>query len=160
MAVRIPEISTIDFLINRKYPLYSVFTKRLNTLGNTISDPSNIENLEAKIETYRQELLKKPKNEIENLWAKEKIKIESVQREKEQKEEQARFFNQPGAEADFDYWSKMAHCTLDESVALSFGKNPVVVNWNALKFLTAKSAFAGKYAQVRELVKRAKIWKH
>jgi hypothetical protein len=34
------------------------------------------------------------------------------------------FFNQPDAVADYDHWSKTAHWTLDEAIALSFGKAP------------------------------------
>jgi hypothetical protein len=39
-----------------------------------------------------------------------------------EREEQALFFNQPQAAADYVHWSKMAHWTLDEAIALSFWK--------------------------------------
>ena len=48
-------------------------------------------------------------------------------------DDQRQFFNQPRAAADFDYWSKMTHWTLDEAIALSFGKAPEVVNEKSLK---------------------------
>ena len=51
---------------------------------------------------------------------------------KAEKEERGRFFNQPHAAADFEHWSKLAHWTLDEAVALSFGKAPERVNWEAV----------------------------
>jgi hypothetical protein len=47
-------------------------------------------------------------------------------RVKAEQEEGERFFNRPHANADFDHWSKAAHWTLDEAIALSLGKAPEV----------------------------------
>jgi hypothetical protein len=48
-------------------------------------------------------------------------------------DDQARYFHAPSAEVDIDYWSKMAHWSLDEAIALSFGKAPERVGLNAEK---------------------------
>lgn len=76
-----------------------------------------------------------------------------------EKEERERFFNQPHAAANFAYWSKMAHWTLDEAIALSFGKAPELVHWQAISKYLALSRFAGEYQRRRELAVRAAQWK-
>ena len=66
------------------------------------------------------------------------------------------FFEQKSADADFEYWGKAAYWTLDEAVALSFGKSPEIVNWTLLEPLVGSSQFAEDYGCRRELTIRAK----
>jgi hypothetical protein len=47
---------------------------------------------------------------------------------KAQREEAARFYNEPQARADFAHWLSMDFWTLDEAVALLLGRNPAEVN--------------------------------
>jgi hypothetical protein len=47
--------------------------------------------------------------------------------------EAARFYNQPNAAADFDYWVKLDYWTFDESIALLLGKDPRIVTWKAVQ---------------------------
>ncbi|TAL40181.1 MAG: hypothetical protein EPN97_00705 [Alphaproteobacteria bacterium] len=161
MAPKLPEFDSVEFLISRKFPRYSIFTKRITVprLGSTAAELERIEKLEAEIDNYRRELLSKPQSEIDALWAVEEKKINEERRIKEEKEERARFFSQPCAEADLDYWSKMAHWSLDEAIALSFGKDPKVVNLDRIFALANKSAFADSYLRLHELTRRAKVWK-
>lgn len=158
---KLPEFDAIEFLISRKFPLYSIFTRKVNITraGATLADLGHISELEAEIENYRKELSSKPKSEVDELWAVEQKKIDEERRIKAENEEKARFFSQPCAEADLDYWSKMAHWTLDEAIALSFGKDPKVVNLDRIFTLANKSAFADNYLKLHELAKRAKVWK-
>jgi hypothetical protein len=64
-------------------------------------------------------------------------------------------FDKTGAVADFDYWSRMTHWTLDEALALSFGKAPEVVSWKVIQPYIQVSQFARNYARRRELAVRA-----
>ena len=66
------------------------------------------------------------------------------------------FFSRPYAKADITHWSKAAQWTLDEAIALSFGKDPEVVNWESIKSLIYVSKFAHQYSRVRDLALRAK----
>ena len=70
--------------------------------------------------------------------------------------EAARFFHQPNAAADFGYWAKISYWKIDEAVALSFGKDPRIVNWERISSLVKISTFAFQYAAKRELAERAK----
>jgi hypothetical protein len=79
--------------------------------------------------------------------------------EKARQEERGRFFNQPHAGADFEHWSKLAHWTLDEAVALSLGKAPERVNWETVSKYLQLSTFAVQYSRRRELALRAAQWK-
>jgi hypothetical protein len=79
-------------------------------------------------------------------------------RAKLEKEEQERFFNQPHAQADFSHWSKATYWTLDEAIALSFGKAPEVVTWETVGPHLLFSAFAKHYQRRRDLALRAVAW--
>src|SRR6266852_987351 len=74
-------------------------------------------------------------------------------------EEEARFFNQPQAKADFDYWSKAEHWSLDEAIALVLGKAPEIVTWEKIKTYVGTSPFVKQYSRLRDLAERAKVWK-
>jgi hypothetical protein len=65
------------------------------------------------------------------------------------------FFDQPDAQADFEYWSKAEYWTLDEAVAISFGRNPKVVTREALKNYLGKAQFADNYFSRCDLLDRA-----
>jgi polyhydroxyalkanoate synthesis regulator phasin len=78
-------------------------------------------------------------------------------------DDQHRWFNQPDADADFEYWSKCDALTIDEATALCFGKDPAVVYYgepsaahehsnHALCGLTTVSPFAAAYERMRELI--------
>jgi len=101
---------------------------------------------------YIAELDGKSEDELHAMYNEELAK-------KHKEDDQNSFFNKPSAEADFDYWSKMAHWTLDEAIALSFGKSPNVVNEaNLSKIVSWTSPFVREYQKTTELAKRAVVW--
>src|SRR5438105_15733264 len=44
--------------------------------------------------------------------------------------------------ANFDFYAKLSYWTLDEAVALSFGKAHDALSWDRVRFLTRSSAIA------------------
>ena len=68
--------------------------------------------------------------------------------------ENAQPFNQPSAAADFEYWAKMSYWSVDEAVALSFGKSPIHANPKVLQPNVA-SRFALLFNSRRALFARA-----
>lgn len=66
-----------------------------------------------------------------NLLELSEIGIETILSDIE--EEERFFYNRFYALADFSFWSKAAYWTIDEAVALSFGRNPSVVNLESIK---------------------------
>ncbi len=102
---------------------------------------------------YREFLDKMPSTGLE-LLHREELEKQHLE------DDQARFFHSPSAEADFDYWSKMAHWSLDEAIALSFGKAPERVGQKSLaNFNSAESPFVHEYQRTMELARRAVVWK-
>ena len=65
------------------------------------------------------------------------------------------FYDQPDAQADFEHWSRAEYWTSDEAVAISFGKNPKVVNGETLKNHRGKAQFADDYFARCDLLDRA-----
>lgn len=107
----------------------------------------------AAVERYREELGNLTEEELRRLYEEERKK-------KLAEDDKERFFSQPAADADFDYWSKMSHWTLDEAVALSFGKSPAIVNKKSLSSLQGwLSPFIEEYNKTLELAQRAIPWK-
>src|SRR5215212_4406701 len=59
-------------------------------------------------------------------------------------------------QADLEHWSRTAYWTLEEATALSFGKDPQVVNWSFLEKYRGHP-IARDYAKRRELFLRAQV---
>jgi DNA-binding transcriptional MerR regulator len=110
-----------------------------------------------KAKALRCELSGKTTAEIREIFEAEQQQQERHAALQAELEDQQRFFNQPRAKADYDHWGKAAYWTLDEAIALAFGKAPEVVTWNRLDpTYTHVSPFAKQYARVRDLALRAK----
>src|SRR5262249_55414209 len=112
-------------------------------------------NMQEARKAYRAELLEKDLEEIQSLYEAEYAKQQDEERAKADLEEGRRFFNQPNAAAEITHWSRTPYWSLDEATALSFGKEPRVVNWDSVKSFTAASPFAQKYDRLRDLILRA-----
>ncbi len=99
-----------------------------------------------------------PEAEFNDLHDKERLKAYNEYIAKQEREELARFYNQPSANADFEHWSKAAHWTLDEAIALSFGKCPERVSWSKISPYSHNSPFVLRYSRIRDLAHRAAQW--
>jgi len=160
--VRSPRFDAIDYLVARGFPQASGLrsSPMIDGLGRT-GDP-NAEarrRLIAERDAYKEQLGAKSAQEIQALVDAERAKEVAERTALAAAQEQTRFFNQPQANADLSYWSKMSHWTLDEAVALSFGRAPEIVNWASVKSLVSVSPFAFHYSRRRELCLRAVPWK-
>jgi hypothetical protein len=108
---------------------------------------------------YENELSTISDDELDTLFNETMRNNQAEAQAKRELKEKARFFNRENAKADLDHWSKTAYWTLDEAVALTFGKETRVVNWAALKSYVRISAFAGRYSALRDLALRANATK-
>jgi len=159
----IAQFDAIAYLVNRKYP-YAKIQKggSLSCYGSTDSEKLDRE-ITAK--AYKNELRLKTKNEIEIMVATEKAKENLEKQKKADKVERERFFHQPEAMAEFEYWAKMPYWKIEEAIALILGKNPEVVSWKTIHEEAERykkhlgfyptSHFVAKYSKIRELASRA-----
>lgn len=158
----IPAFDPVEYLIERRFPDYRVMTHPTARGLTQISKGRVTEEYRrgriALILAFKDELLELPPDELNARLATEKAKEQQELIDKADREEKARFFNRPGANADFSHWSKATYWTLDEAIALSFGKAPEVVKWENVQSLVGVSPFAFQYARVRDLAYRAKAW--
>jgi hypothetical protein len=157
-----PGDSSIPYVVSRRFPIAKALSlpRSLSRLGQSQGgiSPERRNELLREIAAYEAELRNKTPAELEALVADERSKEQRELVAKAEREEQDRFFNEPYARADFEHWSKMAHWTLDEAIALSFGKAPEVVNWDRVAALKNISRFAWGYGRRLELASRAKQW--
>jgi hypothetical protein len=157
---KLPQFEPVEFLLERRFGAGAryadtTFPVSLSSGRRTRTDPD----LAKRVAQYRAELLALPSEELEGLVEVEREKQRAEFAAKIEREERQRFFNQPYARADFEHWSRAAHWTLDEAIALSFGKAPERVNWETVKPLIHLSAFAFQYQRRRDLALRAKLSK-
>jgi hypothetical protein len=108
---------------------------------------------------YEAKLRAMPAAEVERLCQSERNRSEALARAEAEAEEKQRFYNKPHASADFGHWATLAYWTVEEAVALTFGKEPNVVQWKHLLALTAISTFAVTFEKRREIVRRANVAK-
>lgn len=149
----------VEFLVNRKFGFRGKAADGLRIelsaerLGRT--DPA----VASAVQQYKRELHGLTAEALQATYDQEFSRYVDEIRRREEEEERERFFSQPHAAADFDHWSKAEHWTLDEAIALSFGKAPEVVSWKRIESLTKISHFAMQYQRRRDLAERAAAWK-
>lgn len=160
--IRIPKTNPVEFLVERKFPdarklrIPPPITRSGSSRGTVDSDYRQKRLKE--IDDYKAKLHAMPHQELMELFEAEREKDRQERAVKAEEEEKKRFFNLPAAEADFDHWSRATYWTLEEAIALSFGKAPERVDWNRLKKSNyyPPSPFIEKYRKVRDLALRAK----
>jgi hypothetical protein len=159
--VRLPDFNPIEFLVARKFPdVLAVLSGAgpPSLRPRATPSPKYREKRRQEIADYKATLRAMPPDALQALLESETKKSDEEERATIDPEEKARFYNQPYADADFNHWSRAAHWTLDEAVALSLGKNPEVVNWKALEPYQFTSRFVIQYARLRDLAQRALPW--
>lgn len=134
----------INTLAYEKFPktkIESPFFNKYNAIDNSKPDLSAFDvskrSPELKkefelAEIYKQELEKLSDEEIE------KLHTPIAQRHEEEKKKKVaqaelELFSFPNTVPDYDYWCKFDYWTVDEFIALSFGKNPKIINSSYLE---------------------------
>lgn len=148
----------IEYLVKRKYP-GSNAPPSLSTLSGRGSGGTDFEGYQKRINdigAFKDELFKLSLDDVKTLYDVEYDKEIAATELKIKLEEQSRFFNLPKASADYEHWTKTAYWTLDEALALSFGKSPEIVTWDSLKAYINVSTFAKAYQKRRDLALRSK----
>jgi hypothetical protein len=150
----------IEFLVRRKYPSPRV-SRAPRPFGRAYGYSGTRESAaearrDKEVSDYKEALRALPAEDFAALLNSEQVKEAAEIQAKAAGVEKARFFNQSHANADISFWSKAAYWTLEEAIALSFGKNPELVNWDRLKGMQFESPFVEKYRKLRDLAFRAK----
>ena len=162
--ITVPMPDYISFLVERRYKELrqppSRFAMKYGGTNGIVCDADDeappapsTETLQG-IAAYRQELSKLPLAEVKALY---KIELEKQYAE----DDERRFFNEAKASGDYEHWGRMDVWGLDEATALSFGKDPRVVDWGRIEFiLSYTSPFASKYHDMRDIIKRSVLAKN
>lgn len=150
--IRLPEFDPVKFLVRLKFLSFDPWAR-----GFDMPQEQQAKCRE-EMAAYEAELERMSPAEIRGLVEQEKSKQADELKAKAEREEMARFFMRPNARADFDHWTKATYWTLDEAVALLFGKAPELVNWEKIKVYVNVSPFALQYSRVWDLARRASQW--
>jgi len=159
--IRIPKPNPIEFLVSRKFPNAKKLKKAhviAPSPGRSTIDSNFLEEQRKKIKEYESDLRALEHSALIKLFKSEQEAHRKEMMLKAEEEERNCFFNQSTSNADYDHWCKATYWTLDEAIALSFGKDPEQVNWGKLKDYHpyTPSPFVEKYRKKRDLAVRAK----
>ena len=125
-------VDPVEFLVRRKFP--GVSREFPAPVGPNVSLSLAARNyrkgviLQQQANEYRQALRAMPSAELNAFFELELERARREAAEKAEAEERKRFFNAAQAAADVMHWSKASIWTLEEAVALSFGKDPKYVS--------------------------------
>ena len=141
-----PKSEEVNFLVSRRFPgNWPAGTPRPKTLHD--GSPEAL--------AFEAELRRKSPDEIRDLVREEEWKIYEEQEARRSSDDDRRFFSRVTAEAQISHWAKLAYWTLDEAVALSFGKEPEVVYWESIKSMVMTSPFVQEYQRRSDIAERA-----
>jgi hypothetical protein len=149
----------IEYVLLREFPAYLWLMPNPIGLGSgnlvvpiTSEQKQQQDELRQRIERRRQELLtlqRTAPSEFTNLVVK-------LRKQDAAEEEAKRFFNQPQASADFGHWAKLDYWTLEEGIALCFGKSPKTVTSKSVEQVRKVSPFAKRFMDALEIAVRAR----
>ena len=129
---KLPEFDPIEYLVLRRFPSAKALrAPSISYRGGEISYVDRQSRLD-QVAAYERELEIKSPAELQELVDRARAEDAAERFAKAEREEQQRFYNQPYTNANFSHWSKAAHWSLDEAIALSFGKEPEWVSWKRL----------------------------
>lgn len=151
--------ASINYLVNLKFPENRLLTITKGKAGEKVSAPTSAAQASDQRANYEQQLRQKSLKEIEALYQTESAALNMTLGTLPALKATGRFFDLPNAYADTNYWAKLAYWRLEEAVALSFAREPKVVNWDSLKGVSITSGFKKSYADLREMATRAKLVK-
>lgn len=150
------ESDPVEYLVHWKFPEIVAFGP-LEAHKRSSFTPAQWQELQNKAQAYREELWGKSDDQIQPLIAEARRDETRRYNEYREAEERKRIFNQPAAGADFAHWASASYWTLDEMVALSFGKDPRVVTWKTVSPYVNISPFAKAFESRRDLIYRAGV---
>lgn len=142
-----PSSIDIDCILKERFPLaalipaveslHAAIAQQVPEASSTDADP--MAEMKAKVLAARKELAALPAEQVATLAAQSRARARAqaaardAQRaaEKQAKQdaaEKSRFYNQPAAQARFEFWCKADFWTVDEAAALLLGRDPEAVN--------------------------------
>lgn len=158
-----PDTDPIGYLCARRFPMaieHPIYPS-LHRSNSPDSIQANreynrrIEEAEEKSKVYRAELSALDRGEVLRLVAEEKLKEQSQRKMKEDREEDARSINIRLTAVEIEHYAKLRYWTIDEGVALAFGRSPEHAKWEYVKAYKNISVFAKTFEKAKQIADRA-----
>ena len=146
-------LEKIEQLVNWKFPtLRAVLAS--GPMGNISHERRTT--LKGQADKYRAELFALSQDNFSALYQKTVEERGRLAEIAARRDEEARFFNQRSALADYHYWTKADYWTLDEAIVLALGRDPNVVTAANLAPFRLTSPFVANFLRLQNLALRAK----
>ncbi len=145
----------IEYLVARRFPRNGSSALEQRLARKSAAEAARIASVQDQARAYRAELEKMSAAEVREL-ASDAYGEDTRKRQAQiDFEESQRFYNHRNANADFAYWALASYWSQDEAAALSLGRDPRRVTWEAVEPFVRVSAFAKSFADRREIIRRA-----
>jgi uncharacterized small protein (DUF1192 family) len=145
----------IKYLVRARFP--DARFKGQSLASSRLQSGPGYQSTQRAAEAYWDELANLSPEELSERVAAHRALEQKAARLKAEREEQQRPFNRPEAKANLDRWASMSYWTIDEAVALSFGREPTSAPWKHIQAIEAISPFARQFAAKREVAMGAKM---
>lgn len=140
---------TVEAIVKLRFPVL-IFQEAILALAEFKGGETSYSTPELRAgQEYRMRLLALPPSELQEL------RVQNLARE-----EASLFFNQPGANADFEEWARFDFWSLEESVALLLGKSPKNVTLKKVRGYGHISKFPQTYESLLNLAQRSEVMTH
>lgn len=151
------ETDPIGYLMQRKFPSLLKGPRISNGVQFGTTPP---EQMTPEATLYRSNLRTMPAAVLRQTAADEREREVADWVSRAAADDQTLFFSQPGAVADIDHWARMDFWSVEEGLALSFGKAPEVLTSKRVSVLGIYSPFATEYRRRAEVARRSLVAKH
>jgi hypothetical protein len=158
-----PELDPVGYLCARRFP-QSIETPIYSYLGGSRSTQDiestrkwnlQIEEAKKKSEEHGAELRALDRSELIRLVSVEKNKEINEILAKKEREEKKLSINMPLFTQDIEHYAKLRYWTIDEGIALAYGRSPEHATWAKVKPYTQISEFAKTYERAKQIAERA-----
>ncbi|MDO9334872.1 MAG: hypothetical protein Q7T61_00590 [Caulobacter sp.] len=150
------ETDPVGYLMRRKFPPRDRTPRIYNPNALTQTPP---EQRSPEATSYLFHLKLMSQSELRQAAAEERAREVAEWVEKAAADDRTQFFSQPNAVPDLDHWARMDFWSLEEALALSFGKAPEVLTAKRVTGLSTYSPFAVEYRRRAEVARRAVVAK-
>lgn len=146
------ETDPIGYLMRRKFPPRDR-TPRIYNPNALTQTPPEQRSPEATMHLFNLKLLST--SQLRLAAAEERAREVAEWVTSAAADDRTQFFSQPNALPDLNHWARMDFWSLEEALALSFGKAPEVLTARRVTGLSPYSPFAVEYRRRTEVARRA-----
>lgn len=146
----LPLPAVVSWLVHERFGGYDAETKLRGPMRHI--PPEQV----AEAEVFRRLLQSQPEEAVRRMFRQRLLEIKQEAAASVLDREASLFFNRPSALSVNQFWGRMALWSIGEAAALTLGRDPRVVNWEAFEREgVSATPFANTLRNVEDLIERS-----